>query len=119
MSGLFRPSRRAMLSLLRQNGHIVQAVSSAELALAAIQDGMSPSVMLVDLDLPGMSGVELIGELQKSNPGIQSILITAADTERVRVLMAGRVVRHLRKPIEFNDLLLLLGTELRAGAGHP
>ena len=106
-------SRRALRILLEMSGYPAQAVASAEGALAEINRGALPSVALVDLDLPGMNGVELIEKLRKSNPAIRSILITAADAERVRQLMHGRRVPHLRKPIDFKNLLGMLG-----GNGH-
>ena len=64
-----------------------------------------PEVALVDLDLPGMSGSELVSYLIQKAPPIQTVLVTAACEERVSNLTEGTGVGYLRKPIDFNDLL--------------
>jgi len=98
-------SRRALVQILRINGYPTQAVASAEGALAKIERGLEPEVALVDLDLPGMSGAELIEALRERDPPIHSILVTAADEDRVQQIMRGQSVDHIRKPIDLGELL--------------
>jgi len=108
-------SRKALVTLLNLKGFVARSVVSAEEALALIGRGQTPTFALIDLDLPGMSGHELVEHLRQSNPSIHAILVTAADSERIGVLMRGRPVDHLRKPIDFNTLLRLL----RGDAARP
>src|SRR3954471_10758494 len=59
-----RISRKALALLLSRSGYGVEAVGSAEDALHLADDltgeGRMPRVALVDVDLPGMSGLDLI-----------------------------------------------------------
>jgi CheY-like chemotaxis protein len=65
---------------------------------------------LVDLDLPGMNGLELLDRLRARNPRIPAVIITAAGRERVREIV-DRGIPHLRKPLDFRHLLALLSEQ--------
>jgi CheY-like chemotaxis protein len=99
-------SRHALVVLLRSQGFGTFATASE--ALRMVNDGAQPVVAVVDLDLPGMNGVDLIGRLARLHPAIPSILITASSYERLSRLLHGANVRYMRKPINFPDLLNLL-----------
>jgi CheY-like chemotaxis protein len=91
------------------------AVGSAEEALEVIRQQGVPDVALVDLDLPGMDGLQLIRRLEKENPQVYSVLITAASPERVQALRQEEShAKYLRKPLSIDDLLTLL-----TGNHHP
>ena len=79
-----------------------------------MESDASPDVALLDVDLPGMSGLELAERLEASKPGIFTVLITAAGGERIASFMRDHSVAYLRKPLDFEDLLCLLGeTQVR------
>ncbi len=96
-------SRMAMALLLRANGYHAVTASSAEEALQLIDDGPLPNVALVDLDLPGMNGADLIASLQAKGQ-LSAVLITAAARERIDALSL-QGVPFFRKPIDFRELL--------------
>lgn len=103
-----RISRRALTTLLRCSGYDPEAVGSAEEALSLIATGVHPEIALVDLDLPGMSGLQLIDLLSHCRPAIPAILITASSKERLHQLLKKNRIQYMRKPIDFNRLLCLL-----------
>jgi CheY-like chemotaxis protein len=103
-----RVSRRALATLLGTSGYPTQAVASAEEALEAIEVGRTPAIAVVDLDLPGINGLDLIARIEKLYPDVFSVLVTGADSDRLNLLLSGRRVALLRKPVDFNQLLLLL-----------
>jgi DNA-binding NarL/FixJ family response regulator len=57
---------------------LLAAAADAEAALAACRQ-QSPEVMLVDLGLPGMSGVELISEIKATWPEVEMMAFTVFD----------------------------------------
>lgn len=102
-------SRRALTALFILSGYETQAVGSAEEALRLVQKGKVPKVALVDLDLPGISGLELIAQLEKTNPSIFSVLVTASRRELLpQNLRESEGVTYFRKPVDFNRLLMLI-----------
>ena len=101
-------SRKALGRLLAERGYTTEAVGTAEEAVAILAIGQPPQVALVDLDLPGMSGAELLGYLHQKSPPVRTILVTAASEERIKRVIDGTGISYLRKPINFNDLLRTL-----------
>src|SRR5215203_4852527 len=70
-----RVSRRALAALMTASGYTTEAAGSAEEALAAVRtEGVHPDIALVDLDLPGMNGLEFIGQLTRMEPGVFPVL---------------------------------------------
>jgi len=100
-------SRKALGKLLANQGYTIETVATAEEAVAVLSVGQRPSVALVDLDLPGMSGAELLEYLEHKAPETKAVLVTAACEERVARL-DHPPVEYLRKPINLNDLLRTL-----------
>ena len=104
-----RVSRRALAALMAASGYETEAAGSAEEALNVVRSGTKPDIALVDLDLPGMNGLDFIGQLTRLDPAVFPVLITAANGERLSSLLADRGVAYLRKPLDFDRLLSLLG----------
>jgi DNA-binding NarL/FixJ family response regulator len=67
---------------------VLAAVSSAEEALASIAR-LRPDILLLDLELPGLGGVDAIPRLVEASPSTKVLVFTAYDTEE-RVLGAIR-----------------------------
>jgi CheY-like chemotaxis protein len=103
-----RLSRRALATLLASYGFEPTAVASAEEALREVRGQAAPRVALVDVDLPGMSGLDLVSRLEKLCPGIRAVLITAAEGERIARFRHDHPVDYLPKPVDFPRLLMLL-----------
>jgi CheY-like chemotaxis protein len=103
-----RVSRRALAALMSAKGYETEAAGSAEEALDALESGVHPDIALVDLDLPGMNGLDFIGQLTQLDPGVFPVLITAANGENLAHLLQQRGVAYLRKPLDFDRLMNLL-----------
>ncbi len=63
-------------ALLEEAGHAVTAVASGEEALAAIERH-APDLLLTDLIMPGMDGLELVETVRTRNPQVPIVLMTA------------------------------------------
>ena len=113
-----RISRRALAYLLERSGFEPAACESAEEALQQLGTDPPPPVVLVDVDLPGMSGLELITRLEKLRPGLLAVLITAAAGECIDRFRRSHDVQYLRKPLDFPRLLKLLDERL-VSTGKP
>src|SRR6266480_4034685 len=101
-------SRRALISLLVSSAYTAAAYESAEEALENVDGGPVPRVALVDVDLPGMSGLDLAARLEQIDPDVRTVLITAVEGDRIERFMQRHSVNYLRKPVDFPALLTLL-----------
>jgi two-component system response regulator RegA len=112
-----RVSRRALASLLDASGYQPQPCESAEEALQKVQN-VEPDYALVDIDLPGMSGLDLVSRLEQMRPHVVAILMTAYEGERVEQFRQSHPVHYMRKPLDFPRLLSILGQDPGGGRSH-
>jgi CheY-like chemotaxis protein len=103
--------RRALTALLRAHGFAAESAATAEEALALLETGLAPSVALVDLDLPGMSGAEFIERMEQMNAGIDPILITAADREKIKRVLDRHPMACMQKPLDLDQLVVMLNAK--------
>jgi two-component system copper resistance phosphate regulon response regulator CusR len=71
-------------------------------------------LLLVDWMLPGLSGIEIVREIRKSNPTIPVIFLTARDTvdDTIFGLESG-ANDYIKKPFQFAELLARIKVQLR------
>jgi len=104
--------REAVTGLMKSLGYSAQAFASAEEFLSSRQVPRT-SCLIADVQMPGMTGIELHRHLSTAGKPIPTILITAYpdDGVRERALAAG-VIGYLSKPFEEDDLLACISSAL-------
>lgn len=79
---------------------------SAEAALEALPKGERPDVVLMDINLPGMNGVECVRQLKQAIPSVQVIMLTVyEDTENIFNALAAGAAGYLLKRTKTAELL--------------
>jgi two-component system, NtrC family, C4-dicarboxylate transport response regulator DctD len=101
-------ARKAMSALLRSAGYRIRAFATAEEALRGVLANDLPAIAIVDLNLPGMDGLELISRIKAIDPDVAAVLTTANDSPWLQVEILKQGVGYLRKPIDFEQLLQVL-----------
>ena len=97
--------RKALQGLMTSMGFRVEGFSSA-LDFLARTNIRETSCLIVDVQMPRMTGIELHHHLVKSGCVIPTILITAHPDESVRVrAMADGVICYLTKSCDLDELL--------------
>ena len=87
----------------------VVAVESGRQALEAVK-GQPPDVVVLDVKMPGMDGLETLRELKQINPLIEVIMLTGhASVESGIEGMRLGAFDYLMKPCDINDLVLKIG----------
>ena len=81
---------------------------SASQALQAIHS-LRPDLVLLDVYLPDVSGLDLPGDLREAAPEVDVLVISAArEADTVRRALRGGIVHYLMKPFSYDDLRLRL-----------
>ncbi|MFJ7928848.1 response regulator [Peribacillus sp. NPDC096448] len=87
---------------------VIATASTGKQALNILH-AAQPDLILLDIFLPDMNGIDLLREIRKEYRGIDVILITAAnDTETVSEAIRGGAFGYLIKPIIIDKLLVTL-----------
>lgn len=96
--------RDVLLRSIRSLGHDAAGAGTAEEALR-LMAAQPRDVAIVDLNLPGMSGMDLFAELRRRYPATQVIVLTGfGDLDTARQAIRLDVVDFLTKPCHLGDL---------------
>ena len=106
------PLRQVLRARLTARGYSIQEASSGEEVLRTV-GGMQPDVIILDIGLPGIDGIEVTRRLR---PSVQTPIIMlsvhAADSDKIAALDAG-ANDYLTKPCDLGELLDRIRRALR------
>ncbi|MCV7076609.1 MULTISPECIES: two-component system response regulator TcrX [Mycobacterium] len=108
------PVLAEMVSMaLRYEGWNIATASDGSSAIAAAR-AQRPDVVVLDVMLPDMSGLDVLHKLRKENPGLPVLLLTAKDAveDRIAGLTAGGD-DYVTKPFSIEEVVLRLRALLR------
>lgn len=100
--------RSLVRDTLEGEGYRVQAASSAEDAISML-DQVKPSLILLDLRLPGMDGFAFVTAYRERTKASDLAPIILVSALRPREELPKGVVGYLRKPFDLDDLLMHVG----------
>jgi FixJ family two-component response regulator len=107
------PLRDALESVMKAAGFVTTTFASAEEFLQS-PNWRTPSCLILDVRLPGMSGIELQRYLAEANSRIPIIFVTAHGDASLRdLVMKAGAAGFLNKPVRSDALL----KEIRAALG--
>jgi CheY-like chemotaxis protein len=98
---------------------MMEFAQSAPTALQCISDARNASLILIlsDINMPGMSGLELLPKAKAARPDVPVIMITAyGDVETKRQALERGAEALLTKPIDFAALRSLIDTRVERTA---
>ena len=99
------PLRTMLARALRAHGHAVVEAGSAEEAGAVLGRGLRPSLVLLDLNLPGATGWDLLRAGPLAEAGAPPVVVVTAIGVSHRRLRELRVAGYLPKPFALETLL--------------
>jgi DNA-binding NtrC family response regulator len=97
---------------LEDAGYHVGTAADGHAALRAIRD-QRPALVITDLKMPGMSGMELLEKIKASEPELPVLMVTAFGTIQSAVeAVKNGAYDYLTKPIDYDELLLTVSRAL-------
>ena len=100
--------------VLKALGHEATPAFTGEAALAALEAGLQPDVVILDMNMPGLGGAGTLPRLRTLNPTVPILLATGrADQSALDLVAAHPHVTLLAKPFSLGDLRKQL-----EGLGH-
>lgn len=114
--------QKLVVALLERSGMMPYSAMSAKEAAQILRDGEDlPDLMLLDLMLPEISGIEFLKQLRakvqfQTMPVI--ILSALADPDQIREGLEAGANRYLTKPYLANNLVKTIGEVLTAQGGN-
>lgn len=118
-----RSIRRTFQRHLSRQGHAVTTAADAEEALAILSE-VGPALVIADIRMPGMDGIELLRRVRSVADDIDFLIITAhEDMETAVTAMKAGAYDYLVKPLDLDAIDLLISRciaerSLRRRFGH-
>ena len=110
--------RGAVLEVLRRANHVAMTASSAKEAIDIVSN-RSFSVIITDVKMPGMDGIELFRELKKRHPETSVIIMTGfPDLEDAVEVIKEGAVDYLQKPFPPDRLVELVNQFIEVPDNH-
>jgi len=105
-------SIRQAVSFCLGREYRIKAFSTAEDALKALEDD-PPDLVLLDVVLPGMNGIEALRRMVTLNPGIRVIMISGyEDAEMIEAARKLKAYHYILKPLHLATLRQVVGEVL-------
>lgn len=111
--------RRIVARHLRGRGVSVEEADSAEAALGRLAEGCRPGLVLLDLNLPGGTGWDLLRGPELAAAGSPPVVITSATSVSPRRLGEFRIAGYLPKPFPLETLVATIERLLAGSADTP
>ncbi|MBI4802118.1 MAG: response regulator [Elusimicrobia bacterium] len=103
-------TRTMLKTLLEQlKWEVVGEAEDGKEAVKAFTE-LRPEVVFLDLILPGKSGMEVLEELRKIDPGAKVVIITAVEQDEINKMLSDRgAAVILRKPFSYEEFRKIIG----------
>ena len=100
--------RRTFQRHLSEQGHTVSVASTAEEALSQLSD-FGPTLLIADIRMPGMDGIELLRRVRAAGDDIDVLIITAHEDMATAVTaMKAGAYDYMVKPLDLDAIDRLL-----------
>lgn len=101
--------RRLLFEIISDEGYRVETAGSGTETIKKVNYSM-PSLILLDVKMPGMSGLETLEKLRVQAPGVPVIMMTAYSEMDAcqEAKNRGLVREYLKKPFEIDELRFLI-----------
>jgi nitrogen regulation protein NR(I) len=107
--------RQSFDKLLTEEGHTVRTASTGEAAIAIVRECV-PDLVVMDVRLPGMSGLETFRTIREIEPKLPVIVMTAFGTTETAIEATKLgAFEYVLKPFEIPEILALIDQALEAG----
>src|SRR6202140_4175953 len=101
---------RYISTLLEVDEHKVQTASTGEEAVERVQKGLQPDLVLLDLLMPGIDGLQTLEKLRQLKPGLKVVMLSCVnDTRKVVQAMRLGAIDYLTKPFQKAELDAVIG----------
>ncbi len=105
-------SRAALAEALRDGGYSVETAADAFKGMGKIPD-FAPDLVLTDLKMPGMDGLELLRKLRSGGQDLTVVVTTAfADVETAVTALKEGAADYLTKPLDLTELSVVMAREM-------
>ena len=108
--------QRYIKTLLEVDDYKVETAATGEEALQRVEKGLQPDLVLLDVLMPGIDGLETLEQLRKMQPNVKVVMLSCvSDTRKVVQAMKLGAQDYLTKPFQKAELDAVIDLSLGQG----
>lgn len=107
--------RVLLVEVFNSEGYETFEASNGKLALDIVEKE-DPDLVLLDMKIPGMDGLEILKRVKKIKPEIKVIMMTAyGELEMIKEARAMGALMHFTKPFDIDELRMVVNKQMMDG----
>ncbi|GIO39927.1 MULTISPECIES: response regulator [Paenibacillus] len=108
--------RILLMEVFSSEGYKTYQAANGKLALEIVR-GESPDLVLLDMKIPGMDGLEILRHIKEVNPDIKVIMMTAyGELDMIKQARDLGALMHFTKPFDIDEMRGAVNMQLRGSS---
>jgi len=108
--------RVLLMEVFNNEGYETFQASNGKKALEVVRTH-SPDLVLLDMKIPGMDGLDILKHIKNINPSIKVIMMTAyGELDMIKEASDLGAIMHFTKPFDIDELRMAVNTQLASGS---
>lgn len=108
--------RILLMEVFSSEGYRTYQAANGKLALEIVR-GESPDLVLLDMKIPGMDGLEILRHIKEVNPDIKVIMMTAyGELDMIKQASDLGALMHFTKPFDIDEMRGAVNMQLRGSS---
>jgi len=110
--------RVLLTEVFSSEGYRTFQASNGKLALEIVREH-KPDLVLLDMKIPGMDGLEILKHIKKIDTSIKVIMMTAyGELDMIKEATESGALMHFTKPFDIDELRTAVNAELRGDSSY-
>jgi two-component system response regulator (stage 0 sporulation protein F) len=107
--------RVLLTEVFSSEGYMTYQAANGKLAIELVKKE-APDLVLLDMKIPGMDGLEILKHIKKIDPEVKVIMMTAyGELDMIKEASDSGALMHFTKPFDIDELRAAVNRELRGG----
>ncbi|MBW7455592.1 response regulator [Paenibacillus sepulcri] len=110
--------RVLLMEVFSSEGYVTFQASNGKLALEIVRNDV-PHLVLLDMKIPGMDGLEILKHIKAINKDIKVIMMTAyGELDMIKEATDHGALMHFTKPFDIDEMRMAVNLQLRGGESN-
>ncbi|GBF77817.1 response regulator [Paenibacillus sp. 598K] len=110
--------RVLLVEVFSSEGYLTYQASNGKLALEIVKEE-APHLVLLDMKIPGMDGLEILKHIKAINRDIKVIMMTAyGELDMIKEATDLGALMHFTKPFDIDEMRMAVNMQLRGGESN-
>jgi len=106
------------MEVFSSEGYVTFQASNGKLALEIVRNDV-PHLVLLDMKIPGMDGLEILKHIKAINKDIKVIMMTAyGELDMIKEATDHGALMHFTKPFDIDEIRMAVNLQLRGGESN-